>query len=46
MCQGTDQALAECNKITDQALAEYKKIEEQAWIRLFSSKANRVPHLQ
>ena len=39
-------ALAEYSKIKDPALAEYSKIKDPAWIRLFSSKANRVPHLQ
>ena len=42
----TEQALAEYNKVTEPALAEYKKVKEQAWIKLFSVKANRVPHLQ
>jgi hypothetical protein len=42
----TEQALAEYKKVTEQALAEYNKVKEQAWIKLFSIKANRVPHLQ
>jgi hypothetical protein len=39
-------AWAKYEKSTAQALAEYEKVKAQAWNKLFSIKANRVPHLQ
>ena len=43
MCQGTDQALAECNKITDQALAEYKKRSKSTRLNSSHSGESRMP---
>jgi hypothetical protein len=42
----TAPALAEFDKVTASALAEYKKVTAPAWIKLFSLKSNRAPHLQ